>query len=200
MLAVAEPPEEVADALPPILSSATPAPAPGAAACGEDQSTARTPPGGAAGSAVSTASLKVVNSLADPGNGICNATQCTLREAINDPASTAISFAPGLTGPITLAKPAVGGGTLRIGKALTITAPSSGIVIRRLSTDPAFRILRVDEGATAKLANLTIRAGKTDLAGGGIVHRGILELIHCTVSGNSAGQGGPASTTSPGSP
>jgi CSLREA domain-containing protein len=159
------------------------------AACGEDQSTAPTPPEGAASSAFSTASQKVVNSLADPGNGICNATQCTLREAINDPASTAISFASGLSGAITLARPSAGGGTLRIDKALTITGPSSGIVVRRRSTDPAFRIFRIGSGATVRLTNLIIRNGKTDLSGGGggIINFGTLTLTHCTVAGNSPG-------------
>jgi CSLREA domain-containing protein len=162
------------------------------AACGEDQSpTAPTSPAEPGGPAFShTAGHKVVNSLADPGNGICNATQCTLREAINDPASTEISFASGLTGSITLARPGEGGGPLRIEKTLTITGPSTGIGIRRRSTDPAFRILRIDEGVTVKLTNLIIRGGKTDLAGGGIVNYGTLELTNCTVSGNSAAQGG----------
>ncbi len=134
---------------------------------------------------------KVVNTLADPGNGVCNATQCTLREAINDPASTEISFASGLTGTITLARPADGGGTLRIEKTLTITGPGTGIVIRRRSTDPAFRILRIDEGATVMLTNLTIRGGKeTERPGGGIVNFGTLALTLCTVESNSATSGG----------
>src|SRR5207248_315877 len=137
------------------------------AACSEDQSpTAPTPPAEPSGPAFSqTASLKVVNSLADPGDGTCNATQCTLREAINAPGSTEISFVPGLTGAITLAKSGAGGGTLVIEKTLTITGPSAGIVIRRRSTDPAFRILRIGTGVSVTLTNLTIRNGKTDLGG-----------------------------------
>jgi CSLREA domain-containing protein len=162
------------------------------AACTEDQSpTAPTSPAEPGGPAFShTPGHKVVNSLADPGNGTCNATQCTLREAINDPQSTEISFAPGLTGPITLARPAAGGGLLEIDKTLTITGPSIGIVIQRRSTDPTFRIVRIGTGVTVKLTNLTIRNGKTDLGGGGIVNFGTLALTHCTVSGNSAIQGG----------
>jgi CSLREA domain-containing protein len=129
---------------------------------------------------------KVVNSLADPGNGLCNATQCTLREAINDPASTEISFAPGLSGTITLAAPAAGGGTLVIRKGLTITGPGTGIVIRRRATDPGFRIVRVVSGVSVRLTNLTIRGGATD-AGGGILNFGTLRLTDSRVIANSGG-------------
>ncbi|MFL5491187.1 MAG: CSLREA domain-containing protein, partial [Gemmatimonadales bacterium] len=73
-----------------------------AAACNEDQpATAPTSP--AAENAASTAaSHLIVNSLADPGNGVCNAQECTLREAIENAGSTTITFASGLSGTITL--------------------------------------------------------------------------------------------------
>src|SRR5438094_10064971 len=131
------------------------------AACGEDQSpTAPTPPAEPGGPAYShTAGHKVVNSLADPGDGTCNATQCTLREAINAPGSTEISFAPGLTGPITLARSGLGGGTLVIEKTLTITGPSAGVVILRRSVDPVFLLLRIGTGVSVKLTHLTLRNG-----------------------------------------
>src|SRR5882724_8686870 len=139
------------------------------AACGEDQTlTAPTLPAGPSPAFSPMAGHKVVNSLADPGDGTCDVTQCTLREAIADPGNTDITFAPGLAGTITLAKSGAGGGSVVIAKALTITGPSAGIVIRRRSTDPAFRILRIGTGATVKLTNLTIRNGRTDLSGGGI--------------------------------
>jgi CSLREA domain-containing protein len=159
------------------------------AACGEDQSpTAPTPPAEPGGPAYShTAGHKVVNSLADPGNGTCNATQCTLREAIKDPGSTEISFKPGLTGTITLARPGLGGGTLVIEKTLAITGPGTGIVIRRRSTDPAFRIFRIGAGVSVKLTNLTIRNGKTDGSGGGLINFGTLALTNCRVADNSFG-------------
>jgi CSLREA domain-containing protein len=126
---------------------------------------------------------KLVNSLADPGNGPCNATQCTLREAINDPQSTEITFAPALTGIIMLAQPAAGGGTLVIEKTLSITGPRPAIEIRRLRTDPAFRIFRIGSGVTVTLRNLTIRNGK-DNPGAGILNVGTLRLVHCTVAGS----------------
>jgi CSLREA domain-containing protein len=154
--------------------------------CGKDAESPTSPaePGGPDFS--HTVGHKVVNSLADPGNGTCNATQCTLREAINNPQSTEISFASGLTGTITLARPGLGGGTLAIAKRLSITGPSAGIVIRRRSTDPEFRILFISSSASVKLANLIIRNGKTGQlgGGGGIINYGTLTLTHCLVAGN----------------
>jgi CSLREA domain-containing protein len=157
------------------------------AACTQDQPpTAPAEPGGPVHA--HTAGHKIVNSLADPGNGACNATQCTLREAINDPQSTEISFAPGLTGAITLAAPAAGGGTLTIDKNLSITGPSTGIVIRRRSTDPDFRIFRIPAEGNVTLTNLTIQNGKrTDRPGAGILNFGTLRLTNSTVADNSGG-------------
>jgi len=149
--------------------------------CGKDADSPTSPaePGGPDYS--HTVGHKIVNSLADPGNGTCNATQCTLREAINDPGSTEISFAPGLTGTITLR------GRLLIEKQLSITGPSTGIVIRRRSTDPAFRILRIGSGGTVRLTNLMLSNGKTAGQGGGIINFGTLALTTCTVANNSGG-------------
>jgi CSLREA domain-containing protein len=159
------------------------------AACSADQPTAptRSEPSPSFSSA---AGQRVVNSVADPGNGVCNASQCTLREAINDAGSTDITFAAGLTGPITLAKPSDGGGQLVINKALTITGPAGGIVLRRRGTDPAFRILRIGTSGNVTLTRLTIRNGKIDGGGGGILSSGPLTLTNSTVSNNSADFGG----------
>src|SRR3712207_8466265 len=52
--------------------------------------------------AAAAAGVRIVNSPADPGDGVCTARECTLREALADPASTSITFASGLAGPITL--------------------------------------------------------------------------------------------------
>jgi len=161
----------------------------GLAACGEDgqSPTAPTAPAERGGPVFShVAGHVVVNSLADPGNGICDATQCTLREAIKAAGSARISFKPGLTGTITLARPGLGGGTLVIDKSLTITGPSVGITIQRRSTDPAFRIVRIAAGDTVRLTNLTLRNGKTDGTGGGIINFGRLALTSSLVAGNSA--------------
>jgi CSLREA domain-containing protein len=163
------------------------------AACTEDQApTAPTKSGGMAES--HSGGHKVVNSLTDPGDGTCTAARCSLREAINAPGSTEISFAPGLTGTITLASPTAGGGTLRINKTLSITGPSARILIRRRSTDPDFRIFRIGTAGTVTLSNLIIRGGKSSAPtpgfGGGIYNSGTLRLINSVVAGNSAGNGG----------
>jgi len=140
-----------------------------------------------------TSGHKVVNSLADPGDGTCTAAQCTLREAIRAGGSTEISFAPGLTGSITLASPADGGGTLHINKRLSITGPSGQMGIRRRSTDPAFRIVRIGSDGVVTLTNVSMRGGKatgSNGVGAGILNSGRLRLTNSVVSGNSATQDG----------
>lgn len=150
------------------------------AGCGEEPSP--TAPGDRATepSLSQAAGLRVVNSTADPGDGVCNASQCTLREAIEDPQSTAITFAPGLVGPITLARPGDGGGRLEIDRDLTITGPSGRIAIRGRSPDLAFPVFHIEDGARVTLANLIIRRG-----GNGIVSRGALTVTNCLIAGNS---------------
>jgi CSLREA domain-containing protein len=164
----------------------------GLAACGEQEPlTAPAGPAGQPEAAVIAAAQRIVNSLADPGTGTCDATECTLREAIKDPASTAISFAPGLTGTITLASPTRDGGSLVIDKKLTITGSTAGIVIRRRTTDPEFRILRIGKAGVVTLKNLTLRGGKAAAPGGGILNFGGLVLDNCRVQDNvSAVHGG----------
>jgi CSLREA domain-containing protein len=160
------------------------------AACGEDQPT--TPGSSADGPAYSHgAGDVVVNSAADPGDGVCNTSNCTLREAINHAGSSEITFAPGLAGPITLAPLSSGGGQLLINKPLRITGPADGIIIRRRNADPDSRIFRIGASADVWLTNLIIRNGRlADMAGGGIANDGSLTLVFSTVEGSSAEQGG----------
>ncbi len=160
------------------------------AACGEDQLSDPSASSSNNRESASAAAVLVVNSLADPGDGICNAKECTLREAIKDSRSSTINFAPGLTGTITLARPLAGGGTLRINKSLSIVGPNSGVTVRRRGTDPAFRLLTIDEQGVVSLTNLTLRNGRTDRPGGGISNFGALTLTRCTVEGNTTSQHG----------
>jgi CSLREA domain-containing protein len=162
------------------------------AACGEDpQPTEPTSPAAGGPAFSHAAGHRVVNSAADPGNGVCNASQCTLREAINDAGSTEITFASGLSGPITLAPPSSGGGQLLINKRLRIDGPRGGIVIRRRSGDPEFRILRIGASGEVFLTNLILRNGQlTGRPGGGIASDGTLDMVLSRVEGSSAEQGG----------
>jgi CSLREA domain-containing protein len=160
------------------------------AGCGEEPSP--TGPGERPGdvSLSQTAGVRVVNSVADPGDGVCNAAQCTLREAIDAPQTTAITFAPGLVGPITLARPGEGGGRLEIERALTITGPSQRIAIRGQSPDLAFPVIRVANGARVTLANSTI-AGNSARNGGGIsLVEGSLTVEGSTITRNTATEQG----------
>jgi CSLREA domain-containing protein len=178
-----------------IVHALAPALAAAALACSDTEpSTAPTAPPASTPSLAIAATQRVVNSLADPGDGTCNARECTLREALNDPGSTGISFAAGLTGPLTLGAPNAGGGTLVIDHSLTITGPRGGLVIRRNAADPGFRILRVQSDINVTLTDLTIRNGRTALqgGGGGIANYGTLTLVRCTVdrSSSTSGAGG----------
>jgi CSLREA domain-containing protein len=126
---------------------------------------------------------KVVNSLADPGDGACTPANCTLREAINDPTSRRITFAPGVRGTITLS-PGSRGGRLTIARNLTIAAGGRRITIQRRSTDPEFRILRIATGARVTLTNMTIRGAKPTGPVGAILNDGHLTLTNCMIEGN----------------
>lgn len=131
----------------------------------------------------------VVNSLADPGDGTCDAAECTLREAIaaanQGPDPSEISFARNLTGPITLDGAS---GQLTITEDLSISGPKAGMIIQRNSADPQFRIFDIakDPGtATVRFVRLTIRGGQSAQTGGGIHNAENLTLVTSTVSGNA---------------
>jgi CSLREA domain-containing protein len=129
--------------------------------------------------------------LADPGDGTCNTRECTLREAIKDSRSSAITFAAGLAGSsIILARPGAGGGTLVIDKTLSITGPGIHVTVSRRSTDPAFRLMTVGNSGIVSLTNLDLRNGKTDKNGGGLINFGKLTLRNCLVMENTAATGG----------
>jgi CSLREA domain-containing protein len=136
----------------------------------------------------------VVNSLADPGDGTCDAAECTLREAIavanQDPDPSEISFAPKVTGAITLDGAS---GQLTITEDLSISGPKGGMVIQRNSADAAFRIfdINIDPGmGSVVFTRLTIRGGQATTSGGAIRNAENLTLSDCTVSSSTAPRGG----------
>ena len=117
-----------------------------------------------------------VNSLNDPGDGTCDDTECTLREAI---AAAVVGDVIGfnVTGTITLT-----GGELTINQDLTI----GGLAAADLTIDGnnAGRVFNIASG-NVTISNVTIANGN-DSNGGGIFNAGTLTLTSSTVSGSSA--------------
>lgn len=152
-------------------------------ACGDDElSTAPQAP------AFAKSPWTLVNSLADPGDGTCDAAECTLREALADQTRSEVSFGKSLAGTITL-DPAEA--TLVIdGRFVSISGPAKGVVVRRSDDAPEFGILAVRNGAHVRLANLTLTGGVAGNGGGINLEDSELSLVNVTVSGNSAGATG----------
>lgn len=110
----------------------------------------------------------VVNSNADPGNGVCDATSCTLREAIaaanSSPGTDTIDVS--LTDPaqrtITLASPAAGGGALpAITETVVLDASASGNVqVKGQAAGPNANGLSIQaDGTTVRALHFFFFAG-----------------------------------------
>jgi CSLREA domain-containing protein len=133
--------------------------------------------------AVELATL-VVNSTADPGDGICDGT-CTLRDAITATqagGATAhdVVFDSSFNTPKTINLTA----TLpTIGKNITISGPGANLLTVRRDTGGDYRIFSVNPTATASFSGLTIANGKNGF-GGGISNSGTLTIDRCTLTGN----------------
>jgi CSLREA domain-containing protein len=123
------------------------------------------------------AASPVVNSLADPGTGTCDDTECTLREAIAFASSGAtITFS--VAGTITLS-----GSQLSIARSMTISGP--GATQLTVNGNGASRVFMVDAATT--ITGMTIKGGYVGSGGGGgLMAWASLTLIDCTVSGNSS--------------
>lgn len=117
----------------------------------------------------SAQSTFTVNSTGDPGDGVCNAAECTLREAIDASNASlgldvidfdASVFPPGL--PATIA---VAGDWLEIHEALTIDGSGAGVVLEPTQTaldlgEPAGRVgLFVSDNTPADPTNFTLTGG-----------------------------------------
>lgn len=125
-----------------------------------------------------------VDSLNEPGDGICDSVECTLREAmaILAPGGT-IDFDTGLSGGvITL------GSQLTIDRDLTIDGSSlTPHVI--ISGGDSVRVFFVNNAVTAILNGLDVVHGSST-SGGGILNNGTLTIIDSVISNNSAPSGG----------
>jgi CSLREA domain-containing protein len=171
------------------------------------------PTGSFAPAIAPVSSAPVVNSLADPGDGTCDAAECTLREAI-DFASPGATITFSVTGTITLDPE--WGGTLMIDKSLVIAGPGAAdLSVSGNNSWRVFSIFAPDQ--QIEISGLTIRDGREDLAGGinnpnadvllenvvvtnnsglgawqggGIKNQGTMTVRNSTISGNSAEDAG----------
>ncbi|GIW43121.1 MAG: hypothetical protein KatS3mg077_0403 [Candidatus Binatia bacterium] len=140
----------------------------------------------------------VVNSTNDTDDGTCDATHCSLREAINAANATTsaddtITFS--VSGTIVL------GSTLPIiasaSTAGKLTIDGTGQTIT-ISGNNSVRVMRVDSGANLTLQNLTIanglKTGDIELNDGGAIFNegGTVTITNSTLSNNRATEFGGA--------
>lgn len=151
------------------------------------------------------ASDPVVNSLADPGTGGCDATECTLREAIAfaDTGAT-ITFAPAVTGTIALASAS---GHIVIDRALSIVGPGAGqLAVRgnRPARLPARIFLVRSAGAEVRMSGLTVEQGYVGGPGGCIQSEGsrlglsLVVVQDCEAFGAGGGVASTGTASHPG--
>lgn len=114
-----------------------------------------------------------VNSNADPGNGVCDAAECTLREALATVAAGGeITFAAGVSGAIALSPAA---GQLVVNQAVTISGPGADVLAVRGNRDArqAARVLLVHAaGGDVVISDLTVAKGYVGGPGGCIQGEG----------------------------
>ena len=131
----------------------------------------------------------LVNSLADPGDGLCTNTECTLREAIAAAnVGDRITFKSNLSGTIQLTS-----GTLLLEKNVTIKGLGNDlIIVSGEGTTTVFQVGTPNASVSAFFTDLTITRGVNPGQGGGIVvtEGSTLRLTRATVRNNTAARGG----------
>ncbi len=122
---------------------------------------------------------------------------CTLRDAINaanaSPVADQITFAPSVTGTITLSPTQ---GQLSISDSVSIIGPGAAILTVQAGATPAneFRIFNVGVGSgDIAIEGLTLTGGRITADSGGAIRYqsgGTLTIRDSVISGNVAGTGG----------
>lgn len=123
----------------------------------------------------------VVDSTADPGDGICDLAECTLRDAVATiETNGVIYFHPSLAGgTITLSSEiAISGGLTIDGAALSPPIPVSG--------GGSTRVFHIMSGADVELSHLEITQGGGVVFGGGIYNEGTLQFSDSVISASDA--------------
>jgi CSLREA domain-containing protein len=140
----------------------------------------------------------VVTTTADHNDGVCDGTDCTLREAIiaanTKSGADAITFKESLNGTITLQS---GLGPLTVSDSVTITGPGARSLA--VSGNNSIRVFTFSNG-TSSVSGLNIINGRilgaanSDVAGGGASNAAgaTLAFSDCEFSGNFV-QGGDSS-------
>lgn len=150
----------------------------------------------------------MVNSLADPGDGVCTSSECTLREAIAaaEPGDN-ITFKGNVSGRILTQS------ELIIAKSLTIAGPGARVLA--IDGQNAHRVFQLNESSVVTISGLTIFrgneingggiyvgessrltldasvvAGNLAVQGGGIFNDGVLTVVRSTVAGNTSTENG----------
>jgi len=125
-----------------------------------------------------------VNLLGDAGDGTCDAT-CTLRDAVgdasNDGDNSLITFAPSVTGTITLTQGEIplGNGSDN-GFDLTIQGPGSSVLTVAndgITVDRIFYAGSAFSGATVTMSGFTAANGSRSGDGGGMLVEGAGDLV-----------------------
>ena len=127
-----------------------------------------------------------VNTTADSNDGSCDSV-CSLRDAITEANAIAdgadITFAPGVTGTITLTSnlPYIETNTVIIG-------PGAGTIT--ISGNNSYQIFNILTGTVA-ISGLTLANANSAIDGGGaIFNSGALTVTNCELFGNSGSEGG----------
>jgi CSLREA domain-containing protein len=150
---------------------------------------------------VTVPTVFTVNSTADPGDGVCDATECTLREAINAAIAntgdgdlinfSSLFFDSPQTINLLSALP-------DITKSITIQGPGANLltVQRDFNVAASFRIINIASGVAngVAISGMTISNGRAAGGfGGGINCQSNLTLTNVDVAGNQAISGGGVS-------
>ena len=117
----------------------------------------------------------VISNLNDSGAG-------SLRKAIADananPGDDTITFQPGLSGTLTLT------GELSITSNITIVGTGANNLI--INGNDAVRVFKIAANSNAAISGITVRSGKVEGSGAGILNAGTLGLTNVVVSDNTA--------------
>lgn len=120
-----------------------------------------------------------VNSLNDPGDGVCDAAECTLREAVALAGDgDVINFAPGLEGEIVLQE-----GALALQKSVVIQGPGSDELAINGNGGSIFSVWpeTLDENPAPEVIGLTLRGARRVAT---VQSYSFLGLIRCVVTQN----------------